>query len=397
MRTRGYLSVFVALFLVAGTLTPCVAEGHSTAADGDSVTYAVSAGGDAQPSKPKGNGFARAITAPFRALGRLFGGGKKKNSEEAKKPAPKTEAATKELAAAVVTATTAPPAALVTEVEKPKKEDKRKEEKKRKAAANEPALVAEQKPAPDARSASQSESVRIVRPGEGQPTPQAASVPPRWVPVIEGIGKDPLTQGRALLQHGYLNEAISELSIASTVGPDLVEANNLLGLAYDRIGAHAQAIEAYERALSAAPGSPQVMNNLGYSLHLAGRNADALKRLKQAERLAPGTPYVLQNIALVQARTGKYGDAFKTYARALGEYEARVKTAELLEQAGRSDDAIKHYKAALKIQPDSAALVERLADLYDRIGRQREAEAARRTRGTQPNKQKTATGGGGGG
>src|SRR5918993_181361 len=42
--------------------------------------------GEARPPKRKGNGFARALGAPFRALARLFGGGRK--SETAKKPAP---------------------------------------------------------------------------------------------------------------------------------------------------------------------------------------------------------------------------------------------------------------------------------------------------------------------
>ena len=62
------------------------------------------------------------------------------------------------------------------------------------------------------------------------------------MPVIEGVAPDHLSQGRALLQHGYLNEAIAELSVASTIGPDLIEANNLLGLAYDKRGWHRQAI-----------------------------------------------------------------------------------------------------------------------------------------------------------
>src|ERR1044071_8010096 len=41
---------------------------------------------DSQPPKRKGNAFARALAAPFRALARLFGGGRK--SETAKKSAP---------------------------------------------------------------------------------------------------------------------------------------------------------------------------------------------------------------------------------------------------------------------------------------------------------------------
>lgn len=400
-RRNGYLSILVAVFLSVGTIAPCVVE--SRALNSETVIVRnlhATADGAEQTSKPKGNGFVRAISAPFRALGRLFGGGKKKkNAEKAKKQEPKIETTVKSEAAQTPGAAGATIEARAAEqpkkAERPKKESKKKTESAQATAV----VVAPSQPVAPAQMdapapARQSESVRMVRPAEGQAAQSIPKTPPKWIPVIEGIGRDPLTQGRALLQHGYLSEAIAELSIAATVGPDLVEANNLLGLAYDRTGAHDLAIEAYERALSASPDNPQVLNNLGYSLFLADRYADALKRLKQAERLSPGAPFIIQNIALTQARMGKYDDAFKSFKRAFGEYDARLKTAELLEQANRLDDAIKHYNAALKLQPNSPTLLERLAQLYDRTGRTREAEATRRTL-SQPNKQKTATGGGG--
>ena len=47
-----------------------------------------------------------------------------------------------------------------------------------------------------------------------------------------------VAQGRALLEHGYVQEAVAELTVAATqVGPGLVEANNLLGIAYVQAGA----------------------------------------------------------------------------------------------------------------------------------------------------------------
>jgi Flp pilus assembly protein TadD len=234
-----------------------------------------------------------------------------------------------------------------------------------------------------------SEGVRIVRPGESFPQREM------WIPTIEGIPRDSLSQGRALLQHGYLNEAIAELSIAATVGPNLVESNNLLGLAYDRRGWHRMAIECYERARSLAPKDAAVLANLGYSLYLDNDYSAALKRLKQAERLMPGVPVIANNIGVVQARRGQFDEAFKSFARASGDYDAHLKMAGIFEMVKRDKDAIKHYEAALRIQPDASAVLEHLAALYDRTGRKTEAEAARRTLGQPKNPQKTTTGGGG--
>jgi len=394
MRRRKHLSLLVAFFLALSTVAPMVVESRSSL--GGVVVEASEEGGGAK----KGDGFVRALGAPFRALARLFGG-KKKSSDEAKKKELKAQEAAARVQAAAAAAAPAP-AVTTTAVSAPAVSTKKERSKKQQRAAT---TVAKSAPAPASEPAPAVEpspkiepapaaGARIVRPAEGQPVP-ARPAPPKWVPVIEGIGRDPLTQGRALLRHGYPNEAISELSIAAVTGTNLAEANNLLGLAYDRLSMHKQAIDAYERALSASPDDAQVLNNLGYSLFLEGRHAEALSRLKRADRLAPGSPYVLQNIAFVQARLGKYGDAFKTLARAFGDYDARLKTAELLEQAGRADDALKHYEAALKLRPDSPALLERLVAIYERRGRTRDAEAARRALGQPPNKQKTATGGGG--
>ena len=214
------------------------------------------------------------------------------------------------------------------------------------------------------------------------------------MPVIDGIPPDPLSQGRALLHHGYVHEAISQLSIASSVGDNLVEANNLLGLAYDRLGWHREAIEAYERALSVRPNDAVVLANLGNSHYAAMNYGAALKRLQQAARLSPATAVIHNNLGVVQARAGKYDDAFKSFARAGGEYDAHVKLADILETVKRDREAAKHYEAALRLQPGTNALLERLVAIYERTGERTKADTARRSLGKPRNEQKTTTGGG---
>ena len=222
-------------------------------------------------------------------------------------------------------------------------------------------------------------------------TPQQPTI--IWKPYIENVPLDHLSQGRALLEYGYFNEAIAELSIAATTGPDLVEANNLLGQAYDRTGAHRHAQEYYERALSVAPYNSSVLHNLGYSLYLADDYNAAMKHLRQAAHAAPNDARIAGSIALVQIRLRKYNDAFKSLARLDGEYGARVKLAEMLRAANQQEEAIKQYEAALRLQPGSPVILEHLAELYQRTGRTKEAEAARRTL-AKPQPNKPLTGGG---
>ena len=377
----------------AAPATPARAkeEGEKEASEGSGKAA------DSQPSKKrKGNAFARALAAPFRALAKLFGGGRK--SETAKKSAPAQQTA-----------------ATQNEVKQDAAEES-KESKPQTQTAAQPAPVPAPKvepvttPAAPARETARTppapepfrnpvvapspEGVRIVRPGAGEPA--GALRPKMWIPLIVGVPADPVSQGRALLQHGYIQEAIAELqTAATTVGPQLAEANNLLGLAYDRLGWHSQAAEAYGRALTVSPKDWVILANLGYSLYLADDYAGALKRLNQAAKLAPAEPVIFNNLGIVNARLGRHGDAYKNFAKASNEYEAHVKLAGILEDQRRDKDAVKHYEAALRLQPGASAVLERLVPLYERTGNRDKADSARRALSQPRNPQKTATGGGG--
>ncbi|MCA1816583.1 MAG: tetratricopeptide repeat protein, partial [Acidobacteria bacterium] len=199
-----------------------------------------------------------------------------------------------------------------------------------------------------------------------------------FTPLVVGVAGDPLSQGRALLERGYVTEAIRELNVAAVTGTNLIEANNLLGLAHDQRGMHKEAQGYYERALSVAPNDARVLNNLGYSLYLDDRYREALSKLKLAARLDPARPEIFNNLGFVYARLNKYDDALRNFARAGGEFYARWQVATLLESAGRDLEAIKHFEAARRIDPASTDVLRRLVNLYNRTGQRDKAEAAER-------------------
>jgi Tfp pilus assembly protein PilF len=377
----------------AGPSTPARAEEET---DAEATEGTGGTADSQQPTKRKGNAFARALTAPFRALARLFGGGRK--SETAKKsaqsPSRQTAATPNEVKQETApeqskpqTLTAARPAPVqapkVEPVTTPAAQTRETAQTPRASEAFKNPVVT---PSP--------EGTRIVRPSAGEVADGLR--PKMWIPLIVGVPADPVSQGRALLQHGYIQEAIAELQVAATtVGPQLAEANNLLGLAYDRLGWHRQAAEAYGRALTVSPKDWVVLSNLGYSLYLADDYAGALKRLNQAAKLAPAEPVIFNNLGIVNARLGRHGDAYKNFAKASNEYEAHVKLAGILEDQRRDKEAVKHYEAALRLQPGASAVLERLVPLYERTGARDKADTARRALSQPKNPQKTATGGGG--
>lgn len=174
----------------------------------------------------------------------------------------------------------------------------------------------------------------------------ATLVPPAAPPDVDTSAKGHLERGRALLNEGYLKEAISELSTAVSMDRKLAEALNLLGVAYECKGLNEFARRSFEAALKIDKKHPQILNNLGYLLYLNGDYKGAADRLKQAAKLAPQDERILNNLALAQARLGKFEEASRNFINAVGEVDGRLNLANRLELAGRSDEARKQYEEA---------------------------------------------------
>lgn len=194
---------------------------------------------------------------------------------------------------------------------------------------------------------------------------------------LEGSAKQHLQAGRQYLIDGQLNEAIAELSTAASLDPKLTEAHNLLGVAYDKKGFGDRAKESYERAVKTNDDDSETLNNLGFSLYQAGNYRAAVDRLKRAAKLAPTDERILNNLGLALCRLGKYDDAYKAFSRAVGPLNGNLNMASMLERFAREDDAIRYYEAARQIAPTNTIALRRLADLYQRVGKENEAQDAR--------------------
>src|ERR1043166_6716883 len=188
--------------------------------------------------------------------------------------------------------------------------------------------------------------------------------------------REHLEIGRQFLLDGNYNEAISELSLAVSLDPKLGEAHNLLGVAYDKKGFGERAKDSFERAVKIDEDA-DTLNNLGFSFYQSGNYRAAVDRLKRAAKLAPTDERILNNLGLAYCRLGKIDEAYKAFARATGPLTGNLNTAKMLERFGREDDAIRYYEAARQIDMSNTMALRRLADLYQRVGRASDSDAAR--------------------
>ncbi len=280
-----------------------------------------------QKVEGRGNGFLRALKAPFKAIGRLFGRGKKDDNKLARiseKDAKKFESVP---AVQVYKNTTTPEVSTT---------------------AN----------APDSSGFLST------------PAKNSASA-------LETLALDHLRKGRALLDSNDLNGAIGELSLAASANPKLSEASSLLGVAYWRKGLRDLAEKSLENAVRIQKDDAQNLNNLGFLLYENGDYEKATKYLKRAAKLAPNDPRIWNNLGMVQSERGHFDDAYESFARAQGEFKGHLNVAARLEQQGSHKKAIKHLEKAFALQPNSPDVLARLIGLYDSTGNEKQAQSAR--------------------
>ncbi len=288
-----------------------------------------------QKSEGQGNGFLRALGAPFRAIGRLFGRGKK-NENKLERISEKDAKRFESVPGTQVSKTTQAP------------------------ETNSTANATTENPGMSTSSAN---------------TLSTAGQSP--VDALEAMALQHLERGRALLDGNDLNGAIAELSQAASANPKLSEASTLLGVAYWRKGLRDLAERSFENAVRLNKDDAQNLNNLGFLLYENQDYEKATKYLKRAAKLSPNDPRIWNNLGLAQSERGKFDDAYESFARAQGEFKGHLNVAARLERRGDTKKAIKHLEKAVALQPNSPDVLVRLIQLYDGKGDEKLAQSAR--------------------
>lgn len=324
MLKRSLLIVFLVPALVLAVQPSQRVHGVVMTPEELAAVESADAHGDttAEKSKQEGNGFLRALKAPFRALGRVFGGGKKNEKNEQARIQRISESDAKRFESV--------PARIVT----------------------------------DTRVTSKEATSDVNR------TTAAAAA---------SEYSTHLNWGREKLNAGDLNNAIAELSLALSLEPKSAEVMNLLGVAYEAKGLRKRALDSFKAAVEADKNSSDYLNNYGFLLFKNNDFDEATKYLKRAAKLAPNDPRIWNNLGLVQCQRGKFDDAFKSFARAANDFNAHLNIAAQLSAQGRAKDAIKHLEQAKELQPESVDVLAKLVSLYELTGRVSDAEATRRS------------------
>lgn len=163
--------------------------------------------------------------------------------------------------------------------------------------------------------------------------------------------------GTALARAGKFAEAIPEYRKALEINPQYHAIHDSLGLALVSTGQPSEAIVQFEKALEAYPESGEVHNNLGRALAMKDRLDDALAEFQKAAQIDPRSAEARNNIGRVLASKGHLEDAIPYFEKAVeidpGLADAhQFLGAALYYARGQVQQALLHWRAALRLQPD---------------------------------------------
>jgi tetratricopeptide (TPR) repeat protein len=167
-----------------------------------------------------------------------------------------------------------------------------------------------------------------------------------------------LSLGLALERQGKLAEAVEHYEAALRLEPGYVDADYAWGNALARQGKLAEAVEHYEAALRVKPDHANAHANAGSALVRQGKLAEAIAHYEQILKIRPDHVDAHTNLGLALARQGKLVEAIAHYEQALrikpDHSAAHTNWGDALAQQGKPAEAIEHYQQALHVKPDNA-------------------------------------------
>jgi tetratricopeptide (TPR) repeat protein len=172
--------------------------------------------------------------------------------------------------------------------------------------------------------------------------------------------------GALLLKTGDVRGAIPYFEKTIATNPRYPNAHGDLGVALAATGNMPEAGPHFEQELAISPGSAEAHSNYARALAQFGRLDEALAHFRQAVEAAPGDASVHKNLGRALALQGQAAEAIAEFEQAVqidpGLAVAQQYLGELLYMtAGRTAEALAHWRTALRLQPDQPLILNLIA------------------------------------
>lgn len=182
--------------------------------------------------------------------------------------------------------------------------------------------------------------------------------------------------GQSLFYENKMDDALAAYEKAVALRPEIPEAYQNIGYVHVQRKDYENARRAYETQLRYHPGSAEALLNLGNVATLTKDYEAAEDYLKRSIQADPAFAKARYNLGLLRARLGRDDEAIADYDEAAKLAGNDALAADALYQAGmlflkKNDpgDAVKRFKAALKIDQEHSKTKKVKAMMESKLGR----------------------------
>ena len=198
------------------------------------------------------------------------------------------------------------------------------------------------------------------------------------LPAYQDEGMKLYIRGTSRLQENNCTEAVSDLTKAVKLRPDIPEAFHNLGYAFERCGDVKNAIRAYERAITLKPNYPSALNNLGYLL--ASTEQDLLQAIglcQRAVQLSPNTPSFRDSLGWALYKSNRNQEAAEQFQTALRLdptfYKSYFNLGLVEYTTGNYSAAAKNFQNTIRCNSNYAKAYVSLGDCYEKLNDENKA------------------------
>ncbi len=167
-----------------------------------------------------------------------------------------------------------------------------------------------------------------------------------------------LARARGEWEHQQFEAAQQSLIAVLALAPDEPDAVRLLGMAAQRLGNHAKAIDCFRRVLAMGPDDADLRIGLGISLFERGEADEALAHFRRACKLEPASTSAWFNLGEALGRQAHTEQAVAALQRALEleptHLSARLSLARTHANLGQVDAAVAEFREVLRREPANA-------------------------------------------
>ncbi len=194
----------------------------------------------------------------------------------------------------------------------------------------------------------------------------------------EQVASYALANGLSLLQEKKYDRAISEFKRAAAFNPNLPEAYEYLGKAYQTNGNTDEAIKAFKQGVRANSSSEKLITDLGNAYSEAKQYDEAENQFKKLAQVSPASAYPHNSLGLIYLTTNRYDTAEEQFKEVIKlapkDGNGYYGLGQVYNKQGKYKEAVDQLEEAISLKKDFAYAHLELGYAYIGLGDKAKAE-----------------------